>query len=485
MFNLRKQLYKEVFIKGMAAPIGIGFFILAAVGTSYLVLIENYLPVLGVIGGLAGSMIVYIVIFKPLTGFYIITLMGCFAFYPSHIFHIQLGISTIVEVLYWLSLIGCLMYRPTSKLPDNIWRSPITVMFIIYFAYHVVQYFNPELRVRTMYFFIMRKFLMFFWIYYISYQLMNSPAKIKFFLKFWILMGFLAGAYGCYQQWFGYLPQELEFIMRDPVNYGLIFQGGQFRKFSFLSDVVQFGVFSGALGLLTLIIAIHEKRKPVKFFLFFAAIIMILGMSYSGTRTATFILPAGISLYIVMTIRNKTTLVTIFGSLMVVLFILFAPIYNNKTLNRLRTSFETKDASLNVRDVNRHYIQPYMYKHPFGGGVGTSGVGGYETDPTHFLATFPPDSGLLQIGIEVGWIGLILTCIWYLVILYYYIYTASRIRDPEFKIYTTALTCCLLSIMVTQYSQQSIGQIPMVIFYMSSLSIVMRLLEFEKLALYK
>lgn len=481
--NINKWLFREFFVRTLNSPFGLVFTLLVAIGTAYLVVIENFLVIAAIIGALAGSIILYLIIFKPLIGYYIITFLACFAFYPSHILHINFGLPTIVEILFWVLLLGSFRERPAIK--GNLLTSPITVMFIIYTGYHFVQFFNPEVRVKTMYYFVMRKFFMFICIYITTYRLIDTPEKAKFFLKFWIFIAFLAGAYGCYQQWFGYLPQEMEFIMRDPVNYGLIFQGGQFRKFSFFSDVAQFGVFAGAMCVLTLIIAIHEKRIRLKAFLFIAAILMVLGMSYSGTRTATFILPTGISLYIIMTIRNKTTLITVFASLLAVFFIVFAPIYDNKTLNRLRSSFETEDASLNVRDVNRHYIQPYIYQHPFGGGVGMSGVSGWETDPGHFLAGFPPDSGLLQIALEVGWIGLTLTVIWYLIILYFYIYAAFRIKDPEFRIYTIAILCCVFSIMMTQYAQASIGQIPMVVFYMATMPLVIRLFEFQKLNLYK
>lgn len=481
-FSIRRWLYREFFLKDLQSPFGIIFLILVAVGTSYLVVSGNFLVIGGLIAALVGSMMLYVVIFRPIIGYYLVTLLGCFAFYPTHILHVNLGLATLVELLFWVLLLGTFRERPIRK--DRLLGSPITVMFIIYTLYHFIQVFNPELRVWSMYYFVMRKFFMFICIYVISYRLINTPERVRCFIRFWIFIGFLAGAYACFQQWFGYLPRELQYIASDPTKYKLMFQGGQLRKLSFLSDVAQAGVFMGSLAVFSLIVAIHEKERKRKIFLFVAFLLMTLGMSYSGTRTATFILPTGMSMYVIMLIRNKTTLITLFCSLMVGLFIMFAPIYSNKTLNRLRTSFETSDPSLNVRDVNRHYIQPYLRSHPFGGGVGMTGPSGRETDPNHVLAGFPPDSGLLEIGLEVGWIGLTLTVIWYLIILYYYIYTAFRIRNPEFKIYTIALLCCILSIIVTQYSQISIGQIPLVIFYMASISIVMRLLEFQKLDLY-
>src|SRR5205085_4667874 len=123
-------------------------------------------------------------------------------------------------------------------------------------------------------------------------------------------------------------------------------------------------------------------------------VILMLGMAYSGTRTTNIMLPAGLCLYALLTITDKKTLVTVFVAILGMAFIFFGPIQNG-TINRMRTTFDTKDESANVRDINRKYIQPYIYSHPLGGGIATAGVLGEKYNPGHPLAGFPPDSGLL------------------------------------------------------------------------------------------
>jgi hypothetical protein len=205
---------------------------------------------------------------------------------------------------------------------------------------------------------------------------------------------------------------------------------------------------------------------------------MLLGMSYSGTRTSNIILPVGIGLYIFMTIQRKTTMITMLASLMVVFFILFAPV-NTPTLNRIRSTFNTDEASHNVRDVNRALIQPYIYTHPIGGGIATSGVDGLRFNRNHPLAGFPTDSGFLRVAIEQGWIGLALNILFFLVILYQGIHYYFIMRIKEYKTYVVAIICTLFSIIVTQYSQVSIGQFPGAIFFFSSLALIQRLKEFD------
>lgn len=476
--NLQKWLNREFFQRNLTSTFGIIFWSFAAIIVAILAYAGLPLIIVGLIGGLIGIIIVYYCLFKPHTGYYIVTLIAFFAFYPNHLLNRELPLSTLVEVLLWVLFLGSMREKPPEGTRNSLLRTGLSVVFIIYTGYHIIQFFNPDLGRREGYIFVMRKFIIFIFIYIMAYRLINTPARFRFFIKFWLIMALIAAAYGCYQQWFGYLPMELRYIQSDPIEYKLMYQGGVLRKYSFLSDVVSFGVLSGSMCVITIIVAINQKNKKRQRLMFLAAFIMFLGMSYSGTRTTTVIIPTGISLYLIMTIRNKTTLITLFVSLLIALFILFAPIYT-PSLNRLRSTFNSDDPSLNVRDVNRHYIQPYIYAHPIGGGLATSGVPGRRFNPDHILAGFPPDSGLLQIAMELGWIGLGLTIIFYLMILYQCIYYYFRIRNPEYKVYAVALASSLLSIMVTQYAQVSIGQIPGVFFFMSAISIVNRLMEFD------
>ncbi len=471
---------REFFIKNLYSPMGLIILSIISIGAGLLAYLNLSIIVFAISASLIGIIIFYYCLLKPLTGYYLVTLLAFFAFYPNHILNRELPLSTLVEVLLWVVFLGSYVQRKnrTENNYNSLLSSATSIVLIIYTGFHLIEFFNPDLGRREGYFFVMRKFLVFIFIYIMAYRLINTPQKIKYFLKFWIVMSFIAAAYGCYQQWFGYLPMEMRYIRSDPIEYQLMNQGGILRKFSFLSDVVSFGVLSGSMAVLTLIFAISEKNKKRKYWLFFAALIMALGMSYSGTRTTTVIIPSGIALYLLMTIKNRTTLITLFVSVMIGFFIMFAPI-DNPALNRIRSTFNSKDPSLNVRDVNRHYIQPYIYAHPIGGGIATSGVPGRRFNPTHALAGYPPDSGLLQIAMEMGPIGLGLTLLFYLTILYQCIHYYFRMKNPRYKLYAVGIAATLFSVMITQYAQVSIGQIPGVFFFMSSISLIKRIKEFD------
>ncbi len=275
------------------------------------------------------------------------------------------------------------------------------------------------------------------------------------------------------------MPFELAYLKSDPHEYALLFQGGVVRKFSFLDGVVTFGNLCGCMAVIATILAMTEKIKKRRNQLAFIAFILFLGMSYSGTRTTTIMLPSGIALYILATLKNRATLVTVFVTFIAVLFVVFAPI-DNPTLNRMRTTFDSKDESLNVRTENRKRIQPYIYSHPIGGGVAASGVEGMRFNPNHELAGFPPDSGLLKLALDMGWVGLILTLLLYLMMLYQGIYFYFKMKNEEYKRYTIAITAAFFAVVITLYAQVSIGPIPNVFFYYAMMGLLSRLMEFDE-----
>ncbi len=478
--KLTKWLNREFFLKGLSSSFGIGLLACIAIAIGFLASHNLAVIAFALVGAVAAIIVVYYCFFEPVTGYFITMFISFFAFYPNHILNIILPIPTFVELLILIVFFGSYNSAKKLNLPRNsILLTGVSIVFIIYTIFNIVEFFNPDMQSQGGWLFRFKRYMVFVLVYIVSYRLIDTPQRFRNFMKFWLYMSFIAAAYGCYQQWFGMLPMEMTYIRSDPLEYKLMFQGGMLRIFSFLSDVVSFGVLSGSMAVVALIMAINEKQKKRKYLLYFGALVMTLGMFYSGTRTTTVILPAGMSLYLFMTIRSKTTIITLFVSALIAFFILYVPV-DNPVLNRVRSSFNSQDASLNVRDVNRHYIQPYIYAHPIGGGIATTGTEGLYYNPNHFLAGFPPDSGMLKAALEMGWIGLALTMLFYLVILYQCIDYYFRIKNPEYKTYVVAIAASLFAMIVTQYAQVAIGQIPGAIFFFGTISMIRRLLEFDQ-----
>ncbi len=224
-------------------------------------------------------------------------------------------------------------------------------------------------------------------------------------------------------------------------------------------------------------------KKRTKRWLGIFTVIIILGMSYSGTRTANFMLVAGLALYILMTIYQKSTQVLAGVTGILLLFVLYAPIYGNITLNRFRSSFDgtpSEDASYNVRLIHRSMMQPYMHQHPFGGGVNTAGVPGAKYNPHHFLAGFPPDGAYFATALNTGWVGLALDCVFYFVILLYCVHYFYACRSREIKTYYAAMAASLFSLFLGADAQFTISSVPQSLIFIPLLAVIIKLHTFDK-----
>ncbi|MFT3936429.1 MAG: hypothetical protein QM726_22560 [Chitinophagaceae bacterium] len=138
-----------------------------------------------------------------------------------------------------------------------------------------------------------------------------------------------------------------------------------------------------------------------------------------------------------------------------------------------------KNPSNILRDINRKNIQPYVYAHPIGGGLQTSGEEGLKFYPGHKLAGYPPDSGYTKTMLEQGWVGLALTIIFYFIILQRGVTGFYESRNPEIKTLYMAFTVCFFSLTVGHYSQLAIGQYPVYLYFLASLVIFYKLKEYD------
>ncbi|MFT3980388.1 MAG: O-antigen ligase family protein [Ferruginibacter sp.] len=461
----RPVLFGVLFFLTIAA----GFF--AANGAAFLTF--------GIGGALLAVLIIYQCIFHPEKGYYLVLIVSFFSAFPQRVIQKDLPISTFVEVMVLFLFVGTFWkIRGDENSKGNLLKSPVTILLIANILFYLIEFFNPN-NIPAGWIFGSKRYAVYILFFVISYKLINTPERFRFFLKFWLFMSFIAAAYGCWQQWFGFMPFELAYLKNDPHEYALLFQGGVVRKFSFMDGVVTFGNLCGCMAGIATILAISEKDKKRRNKLILAAFVLFLGMSYSGTRTTTIMLPSAIALYVLATLKNRATLITVFITLMAVLFVIFAPI-DNPTLNRMRTTFDSKDESLNVRTVNRASIQPYIHVHPIGGGVAASGIEGLRFNPKHPLAGFPPDSGLLRLALDLGWVGLAISLLLYLMMLYQGIYYYFRMKNEEYRRYIIAITCGFFAVVVTMYAQGSIGQIPNTFFYYAIMGLFKRLMEFDE-----
>jgi hypothetical protein len=164
------------------------------------------------------------------------------------------------------------------------------------------------------------------------------------------------------------------------------------------------------------------------------------------------------------------------GAVLVVLMGLLLVIpTQNYHIKRMQSAFEAKDdASYQVRAENRNRILPFIYTHPIGGGLGSTGVWGMRFSPWNPLAQFAPDAGYMRVAVEMGWIGLLL----YLTVLgVLFFYGSKACVSPYYHLKLRALPiwAALISLLVIEWAQDIIGKVPFNVFFWILMAILIRL----------
>jgi putative inorganic carbon (HCO3(-)) transporter len=481
---VRQWFRHNFYEKKLNSAPGIIVLCLFAAIVGYASAFIDYRAGLGITGAFAG--ILMIILFKryPYFGLYFIIAYSALPALLSRIFTGNNALITIIGYLPDLSIILVFISVITkNQFFDNkeisFWGNPITMSFVILFLFYILEALNPNMHSFLGWVSFIRTYIISLFSFYIVFCLLRTWVTTKFFIYFSLILTTLLAIYSCKQQWFGITNFELRWATASPVGYRMLMQGGLLRKWSTLSDPATAGILFSSVSLQCMILLLRQPGIKNKIWLSVALIFNLLGYAYSGTRTATLMLVAGIAFYGISTIYEKRTLIFLvvsIGAFVTLMVMPFAP----PAIGRIRSTFEgTKDPSAAVRDYDRHQVQPYLYEHPMGGGIYTSGQEGPKYNPGHFLQDFQPDSGYMKIFAEEGWIGLAVTLIMYFVILSYGLLNFYKAANPELQDHSIALITMIFSLMVGQYSQVAMGSAPGVFLYFGSLVFFLKMSHFD------
>jgi putative inorganic carbon (HCO3(-)) transporter len=462
-----------------------GYIFLTAVAGIFGYLIATHIVIgLSLFGILFGLAIIIVCLSSTEAGLYINLIYSFFAFFINRLlFNGQLSVGIISDILILTTLFSFFVQKEGVRHSINEFvRTSVVTWIIIVYAYIAIELFNPYAHSFEGWYGAFRKSLSTLIILFVAYKSFDSYERIKRFIIVVFLLCSAVGFYGCFQQWHGYFGFEINPVLADPHAFGLLWQDGEFRKFSTFSDPSAYGILMASCAIFFLVIGIGQKKLQNKLIVFSGVIFMILGMVYSGTRTANAVLIVGLIMYILLSLHNKGT--RIFAFIFGILFaaILYLPILpGNKVLFRFRSTFTpTKDESYKVRELNRASIQPYLLSHPIGGGFGTTGATGQKLNPGHPLADFQTDSGYLKKALEAGYIGFGLVLILYFTIVKYGVKNYFRCKDERVRVIYAASVSFLFAFYIAEFAQDAIGQITDIVIYYPIIAIMLKLHDFDK-----
>ena len=426
--------------------------------------------------GAIGFMIISILcISNYVIGLYLITILSFCIFTISRYIDTDIPWGFAIEILIYITTLGMFVSNKIRNQHTKYkLKNPIFIILTIFLIYSIFTVINPEMNSKIGWLIEIKRLIALYCYFLIIFIGIDSLKEQIKYNKLIIILFVIGGIYGCYQHIFGFFEFENNYILNSENRKNLYMMiTGMKRIFSLFSDPSSLGI--SMAGISGMILTLFSSEKTIKNKIIYSISIMVclLTMAFSGTRTAYIAFLSGVIFYILININNATSRLLGFIFLIGFIFILIVPIYNNTTLNRVRSAFEfSKEASMSVRDNNRKMIQPYMQNHPFGGGLGTSEGRGIEFNPRHRLAGFPPDSGLLKTAIEIGWIGLIIMMVQYFIIFNEGVKSYfSKTKKIDRSLISSSLVCIFIFV-VAQYSQVAVGQIPDSLLFMNAVAII-------------
>ncbi len=475
--KLTAYLKNQIIHSKLNNPLGYGLLLLSALFIAFIVSKMGFASGVVIAALIVGIPITFACMFYLELGISFIIILSFFLLGIKRIIgDVQIGL--LMDFLIVVMFFG-LIIKQTTERNWSFAKNPISKIILVWVLYNLVQVINPSAESTMAWLYTVRSFAGIMAMYFLLAYAIKSEKFIYFLIKIWIALTLLATAWGYFQEYFGFLPFEQAWIMESPERYAILFQAGKFRKFSFFSDPLVYGILLSFTSTLCFVLATGPFSRAKKIFLILAGLFMMNGMLFSGTRAA-FLLPiAGLVFYGILTFK-KQVIVAIAFSAMFLAVIANVP-SSNPNIVRLQTVFRPgEDASYQVRVKNQAFIRPFIYSHPLGGGLGSVGEWGKKFSPWSPLANFPPDSGFVRIAVEGGWLGLIIYSLLLFIVFYDGIKNYLLLKDPKLKVVSLGMLVVLFSLTLANYPQEAIGQYPINLLFFIAIAILNVSLKFDK-----
>ena len=405
----------------------------------------------------------YLCIKKEYIGLIIFALVNYFIMGIGRYVNIPIPVSLLFDIIFGFIFATTLLRNLGNK--DNFQN-----IFNLYFAFTLIWFLYCTINVAnhatgTIHFSAWLGNVRVIALYAVFTSIIISIAAKKYqfihwFLILWGILILLATAKGYIQKNQGFDWAEWAWVSTRGANTHLLRSG--IRYFSFFTDAANYGCGMG-LSLVTFFLSsFYTKNKYLKIFYFLVAAGAGYGLLISGTRASMAVPIAGLGLFVFLCKNWKIGLSAAFILIFGVLMLKYTDIGDgNRLIRRMRTVFDTEDASLQVRFHNQRALKAYMSEIPFGIGLGVDREEVPPQNKFYFVATCPPDSELVYIWIHTGKVGLIV----YLALqILMYICACCillfRVRNPEIRGPLTGMLCGTAGMLVASYANQIYFQFP-------------------------
>ncbi len=462
--RFKKRLYEITFIDKLYNVYGVLLLLFCATAIAFgVVKFGLVFAILVAIGLLALPIVVGLVIYPKFGIIVYITLSFTIMFWLR--FGVNFPLGTLMDGMLVLFILGFFIQQK-QKPNWQVFKSPITTWLLVWIIYNMIQVANPSAESRLAWVYTIRGMAFVAMMYFIFVYNIRDVKFIRFLLKWWLGFMVFAALYASKQEFIGFADFENSYNNNEDVAF-LLFIAGHWRKYSVFSDPVTFAYNMAIASLLCIALLTGPFKTYKKAILVVVIGVLLVNMLFSGTRGAFPLVPAGLLLYAILNFSKKIVLLTIIAGVFIGGLIVMPT--SNQNILRFQSAFTpNNDASYNVRKINQARIKPYIWSHPIGGGLGSTGEWGKKFSPGSFLANFPPDSGYVRTTVELGVVGLAIFCILIFTILKTGINNYYKMQDPELKSYCLAMVIMIFTWNIANFPQEALVQYPSnVIFYLS------------------
>ena len=316
-------------------------------------------------------------------------------------------------------------------------------------------------------------FLLIFSIY------INSPEILTRYLKVWACLALFSVYWTFKQKYIGLNPFENARIQAYGSTH---YVNGIIRYWSTFSDAANYGCNSAATSVAFLLIGLTSKFTKERIFYIIVGLLVLWGMFQSGTRTAIGCFFGGLIVYVFLSKSLKMAIpIILFGVISFCLLVFTNIGQGNDQIRRMRSAFNSSDASANVRDKNKETMAKYLKDAPWGIGIAIRSGDVPARNKYVILSNIAPDSEYVYMWIHTGAIGVSVFAIsMFLMFVGGCCIVLFRLKNKTLIGIGAGLCCAFAAIQLGGYLNQVIYQYPNGLLFFGGLAIVYVLPYLEK-----
>lgn len=479
ILQMDRWLKQEFFYKKLQTPFG------------YLLLVSMAMVMawgIGTFGWEIGAILLVALLILPL-------LFGA-------MFHLRFGVYlTIVaafcvmglkrltggEISFGILLDVCLLFMGFGLLLKQIYLRdwtplwhPFTLMILLWSVYNLIELINPLAPSQLAWLYVVRDMAVRMYVFFFVLFGLQQLSHVQAILRLWLGMGVLVALYAIVQEIVGLQAFEQAWLDKQSLRIEKLTINGWPRKFSFLGDPSSMGLCMGYTSIIGLILLqVPNQRIWQKGLTFLAIGLMWIAMILSGTRTAFMAVPATLAFLIFLSF-NRGLMISLGVVLLLGLALYLVPT-DAVPLERYRSTFQpSQTTSVTQLLQNQDYAQNLVRQYPIGQGLGTTGSRGQQFSPYTLLSRFPSHSGYIQIGLEMGWLGLLLYCSMLFVVLAVGVRAYMRSHDRMAKLLQLIFISVPVFLILSNYSQKALITLPSSILFPVCLAGIVLVSRWEK-----